>query len=359
MFNTTYELSLNKSYVRHWGVLEAVRELIQNALDSPSPFVFEFDREDDNTWTLILNSAYATLSPQSLLLGATSKADDADSIGSFGEGYKIALLVLTREGRPTQIVNDKKLWTPSFRYSKRFGDDLLIIEETDNGRPLRPGLTFLVSGLTAEEVEGIRDSCLQMQESVGEIKTTSRGDILMQKPGALYVGGLFICKTDLKYGYNIKPQHIKLERDRKTVDSWDLRSITRDMWFETEQFDDVAKMIEAEVPDIEYARWHSPQMVKEACYRLFRSKHPTAIVADSQADLQRLVKQGMTEVVVLHTGYAGLVRESPSYRNEPRPYVPTPQDMMREWYDDAKYHMHVKCRPGFEELLAKAARWRT
>jgi hypothetical protein len=37
MFNNTYELSLNKGYVAHWGVLEAVRELIQNGLDSDSP----------------------------------------------------------------------------------------------------------------------------------------------------------------------------------------------------------------------------------------------------------------------------------------------------------------------------------
>lgn len=359
MFSTTYELSLNKSYVRHWGVLEAVRELIQNALDSSSPFVFEFDREDDDTWTLALNSAHATLSPQSLLLGATTKADDPDSIGSFGEGYKIALLVLTREGRPTAVINGRKRWTPGFRYSKRFVDDLLVIEETDDGKPLRPGLTFLVSRLTTEDVAGIRESCLQMQESVGELKSTPQGDILLQKPGALYVGGLFICKTDLKYGYNIKPQHIKLERDRKTVDSWDLRSITRDMWFATEQFDDVAKMIEAEVPDVEYARWHSPAMVKEACYRLFRSKHPTAVVAENQSELRELVKRGMTEVVVLHSGYAGLISSSASYRNEPRPYQATPKDMLQTWYDEAKYHMHARVKPGFEDLLKKAARWRT
>jgi hypothetical protein len=38
----TYELSLVKTYVASWGLAQAVRELIQNALDSDSPFVYEF-----------------------------------------------------------------------------------------------------------------------------------------------------------------------------------------------------------------------------------------------------------------------------------------------------------------------------
>jgi len=151
MFNIVYELSLNKSYVRHWGALDAVRELIQNALDSDSPFQFEFMQEDDDSFTLILTSANSTLSAGSLLLGATSKADDPDKIGSFGEGFKIALLVLTREGYTTRVDNGSKVWTPLFRWSKKYEDDLLCIEESA-GHQRHKGLTFLVSGLSTELV---------------------------------------------------------------------------------------------------------------------------------------------------------------------------------------------------------------
>lgn len=36
----SYELPLARDYVRHWGVTEAVRELLQNMLDSESPNEF-------------------------------------------------------------------------------------------------------------------------------------------------------------------------------------------------------------------------------------------------------------------------------------------------------------------------------
>ncbi len=357
MFGKTYELSLSKNYVRHWGIAEAVRELIQNALDSESPFVYEIDREDDGLFTLSLFSEFATLTPQSLLMGATTKAEAADKIGSFGEGYKIALLVLTREGLPTEIWNGDRNWRPFFQFSRKYDDDLLCIEESSMPHPHK-GLRFLVSGLNSDQVEEVRTSCLQMQDQIGAIRSTPKGDILLEREGMLYVGGLFICKTEMKFGYNVKPEHIRLERDRKTVDSWDFQSLTRDMWFATGEHDRIAQMIEAGVPDVEYARFHSPEMVKEACYRLFRSKHPGAIVAESNTELQELIASGMKEVIYVGAGYGSLVRSSRGYRSEVAVAPPPrPAERMKAWWNKARYHMHADHRPSFEALLKESENW--
>ena len=52
-----------------------------------------------------------------MVLGSTSKAGRADDVGSFGEGYKIALLVLTRNGYDVKVLNGNKQWVPEFRHS--------------------------------------------------------------------------------------------------------------------------------------------------------------------------------------------------------------------------------------------------
>ena len=57
--------------------------------------------------------------------------------------------------------------------------------------------------------------------------------MLMSKHGKLYVGGLYICSTNMKYGYDVEPKHINLERDRQTVSNWDLQDITTKIWFDT------------------------------------------------------------------------------------------------------------------------------
>lgn len=352
-----YELSLTRGYVSRWGMAQAVREFLQNAIDSDSPFVYEFVEDDGGTAILALKSEFTILTPATLLLGSTSKADSADSIGSFGEGYKIALLVLTRLGYDVEMRNGDVLWRPKFRFNARFGEELLVIEETPLSDRSNKGLTVVITGLTPADVEEVRASCLKMQETVGQVKSTQFGDIMLERPGKLYVGGLFICETDLVHGYNIKPEHIKLERDRQTVDSWDLKRVTRDMWFDTGEVDKVAAMIEAGVLDVEYARWDSPAIIKEACYRLFRAKYPGAIAAQSNAELKALIEQGMTKVVVLNSAYYYQIKGSTSYNSESRTSVMSPEQRLEAWFAKAKYHMRDDAKRSFRDLIAEAKHW--
>ena len=87
------ELTIASNYVPTWTVVDAVRELFQNALD-----------QGDYTWhfaagTLTLTNCNTSLSTSSLLLGTSTKAGDLATVGQFGEGYKIATLVLLRSGK--------------------------------------------------------------------------------------------------------------------------------------------------------------------------------------------------------------------------------------------------------------------
>ena len=143
MFEKIYELPISKDYVRHWGMNEGIREIIQNALDSESPFEWEFKDE-----TLLIKSRHANLKPSTLLLGVTSKEGNKDAIGSFGEGYKIAMLVLIRCGYNVHIYNGEVVWTPEFRLNKKFNAETLHIIETTAPNN-NEGVTFEISGFMA------------------------------------------------------------------------------------------------------------------------------------------------------------------------------------------------------------------
>src|SRR3990167_3749403 len=155
--NVAYELPITREYISHWGLLDGVREIVQNALDSDSPF--EWNIEED---TLYIHSRYSTLEPKTLLLGCTSKAEATDKIGSFGEGYKLAMLCLHRAGYGVRLRNNGVAWTPEFRFNTKFGSDILYIVENRLDFKQK-GLTFEISGLTETDIVEIRQSCLAMQ----------------------------------------------------------------------------------------------------------------------------------------------------------------------------------------------------
>lgn len=359
----TYQLSLVKTYVAKWGPVQAIRELIQNALDSDSPFRYEFNnRAEDGTWTLKLNSEFSTLQAKTLLLGATNKGDNKGAIGSFGEGYKLAMLVLTRVNMPMRIINNDKIWTPRFRNSKQFGEEVLVVDETDANDRLNKGVTFIVEGIDDEMMIQIQSSCLQMQPMIGEIKTTSYGDILLEQKGKLYVGGLFICETQFTYGYNIKPGHIVLERDRQTVADWKMAEVTLKMLIEVFPAPHIAEMISKDLVDVNDARYGMPDLVKDECYRLFRRMHPRAIIASSYSDMKEKIEQGLTKTVYGGGGMHYAVSTHAEYQEElarmpSAPKRDTPKILLQYFYEKNKDEFSSKLTNQWYALLDQADNW--
>lgn len=357
-----YPLSLTKEYVSRWGMAEACRELIQNALDSSAPFKYEFKKENDGSNTLLLTSEGIRLAPHTLLLGATGKLHSSDTIGSFGEGYKLALLVLVRLNYPITILNGPVEWIPFFQFSRDFGYEQLVIEESPLTQIVNNSLIFRVGNLSDLDVEEIRKCCLRMQGDIGAIRTTPMGEILLDRPGELYVGDLFVCKTEMEYGYNVLPRYLKLERDRQTVDGWDLKCLTRDMWYSTLDYDEIATLIARETPDLSYARYSAPEMVKEACYEHFKEHHKGEVIAETNAQLQELVKQGMT-VYVGGSAYYSTVSESSSYQRDMAEVIPkklSPIEILEVWLRGNRKEMRGKAIESFrkEIINEKALEWK-
>lgn len=352
-----YPLTLSRNYVASWGLAEAVRELIQNALDSERPFEYAFEPDGDETTALSIHSAGVVLGPSTLLLGVTSKTGTDDAIGSFGEGFKIALLVLTRLCKTVVIRNGDVDWRPAFEHSTLYHEQMLVINELPAVRPSKD-LIFEIYGLTGDEVEAVKASCLLMQHGYGEKKSTSYGEILLERPGELYVGNLFVCKTEMKYGYNVGPQYLKLDRDRQTVSSYTLSDITMNMWEQTKQYDLMAEMIDNEVIDMQSSRWNASEGLQKACYERFRLQHPNALVASSQSEMDALGKVAPSVVRVNAGMYNAISSYSVYSTDRSLVKIETPTERLEKFLkDNSELFYYDELTTKFQVLIEESADW--
>jgi len=229
------ELTLSPDYVSTWGISEALRELEQNIIDRANEDYYAkkihiFEPENER---LIVGNQNTTIPKKTLLLGQTTKRNDSNSIGTFGEGYKLALLILNRLGLKTKIYNGSELWEPKIIESRKFGGKLLVIDTSlPNYVDTPKDLIFYIEGVTKEMYADFKNKCLFHQEVGSVIDVAGTGQILLNPKfgGKLFVEGLFICDSKTKYGYNFKSHKIQLNRDRSQVGDFDLSYESSRLW---------------------------------------------------------------------------------------------------------------------------------
>ena len=223
--NKNYEITISPNYVSNWGINEAIREILQNAIDADkNGYKKSIYYSGD---TLYINNEGISLSAKDLILGCSSKSEQDGMIGKYGEGFKLALVVLLRKGMNVYVDNNDKLWSPSFKVSEQFGTQVLNIEESDNGRG--EGLTFVISPVDQQLYNSLLNYFPCIDESFGNVVNCENGQILLDKQfkGKMYVEGLYIQTDDnFQYGYNFNSDVVELDRDRKAINYYELRALT-------------------------------------------------------------------------------------------------------------------------------------
>ena len=256
------ELTISPNYVPNWTYVDAVRELFQNALDqeTQNPENKASWDYDSQTGVLTISNATSKLTASSLLLGQTTKSDDNDTIGQFGEGYKIATLVLLREGKNVVFYNygAREIWRPRFVKSRRFGTDILtffIEKQAIWNKVSSADLVIAVDNISAEEYGHIVESNLHLRNDYEVVEHTEYGDVI-DIPGIngkVFVNGLYVCDYQpYQYSYNFKPAHIRIDRDRKMANDFDLRWMASKMWSTCKDTDRVLEMIADDKADVAF-----------------------------------------------------------------------------------------------------------
>lgn len=222
-----YELPISLNYVESWGIREAIREILQNSIDANKSGYYKKIDYDDNTEVLTITNEGAKLSVSSLVLGGSSKRDMDDQIGHEGEGYKLALVVLLRNGYDITIINSDRKWIPSFEFSEKFNSKILTIhsEQIENTN----NVSFIIKGITQDVFKDLYNYFPCMDDNYGETLKTDNGEILFDKrfAGRMFVEGLYIQEDkNFKYGYNFNSDVVDLDRDRKAINYYELKQLT-------------------------------------------------------------------------------------------------------------------------------------
>lgn len=256
-----FELGLAKEYVSDWTVNNAIREFMQNAIDQANAHEnndYSVSYDEENQELRIANKS-SVLEKSSLLLGSTTK--DENDIGGFGEGYKLACLVLLRNGINVRFENygAREIWTFRFAKLKKYDhvESLACTVETEAFFKKVPNndLTIVLSGITKEQYN---DYLSLLIDPECEVIETHYGKILLDDEyiGKIYVNGLYVSDAnEFQYGYDFKPAFIKIGRDRNLVNGWDISEITRDMWLEADRRDIVMRLLNMNAPDTNHIRF--------------------------------------------------------------------------------------------------------
>lgn len=302
-----YELSISADYVPEWGVVEAVREFFQNAVDEEkrdrsNTMFFSYDPENEK---LLIGNKHSELDIKSLLLGNTSKNDDPETIGKHGEGYKIATVVLLRCGKQITFNNycRREVWRPRLVKSRKY-DGMLVptfFVETAAAWEKVPEHSLLIeiAGVTAEEYEQIRQSNLHLQEY--KKITTIYGEILEDKAfsGKVYVGGLYICsEPKLDIGVNLKPEFVRLERDRSMVDSFDIQWYASRMVESSGNNEQIKKSMDLYSGRFIYCECVPESLKNEIAEDFINENGAKAVPVATQEDLEKMKKRGWKPVIV-------------------------------------------------------------
>lgn len=284
---------ITREYVNHWTVCNGVREYVSNLLDSPA--ASEYDIGDD---FVILTSKNITLPATIFTMGYSQNRKDDEAVGQFGEGVLVAMVPLLREGKGLHFINGNVIWKPAFEFNEALDIEVLVINEEPNPYPTN-NYCVAIDNLTPDEIKEIKDSCTYFRDDLGEVLDGHIGQVIKGIQGKLFVGGIFVCDIPKHvYSYNFKSKYLPLNRDRQSVNDWDLGVQTQQLLDEVESAQGIAKLIIDKSPDVYYSKFGVDLPVAEAVFNDFVEVHGTKVVASDWMEAGRLTDEGYEDVFV-------------------------------------------------------------
>ena len=306
-----YDTMISDQYCLSWSGLDGVREFITNALDSDHEFQWSYNGD-----VLSIITIDFTLKYKYLMMGVSENRNNKDSVGRHGEGSLVSMGVLLREGYGITVYTGDKVWTPKFIYSEETEVNQLAIVESDWDTP-DGNFRVDISNVDEGMLEKIKERCLYMQDDIGETIDTDLGRVLKDRQGTLFVGGIWVQDTGLKYGYDFPPSGLPLNRDRQSVNGWDLGRATSNLWKISKQPKLLAQMLDEGDEDVSYLEYNMLGLDKEIISEvelLYNDKYQGKRLADDFNQQQEQISKGYEGVCTTgNSAFNSVARLAPSY----------------------------------------------
>ena len=241
----TINYFISENYIKDWTLEDAYREILQNFVDYGEYDVIIQKHEERDI--IIISNDFEPTSTDLLIIGESTKKEN--KIGKYGEGLKMAALVLLRNGyyldiHTTNFIAKFKLIINPTTTVKTLGVE---IEEITNGSGV--GKFDVVISAPSDEFKKYQDTLIKPEDLLHTRE--GFGSIVNREKGNLYVGGIFVCNLHkLNFAYNLLPKNIQLDRDRKIPRDFEVKWNISKIQETYEEFDPVGKSEDVIYSDI-------------------------------------------------------------------------------------------------------------
>lgn len=313
-----YNLNMSIDHCPNWGFWEAIREILQNGDDEQvenplNTFTVKYFKDKNK---LVLFNKESVLEKKTLIIGHSTKRDNKNTIGKYGEGYKVSFAVLARLGKPVVVKNfkNKEKWTIIVE------DDVVKVDVTKYIFKSVPdnNLTWEISGVTEEEWNSIQTFYLPFMNDL-DVVETEYGKLIKNEnlKGNIYINNLFIEKNkEISAAYSLISGSVDLDRDRKGVNWFDLKYqigkiLTASEKVSENSLDYVTKLLEKDSPESDFvvslAKENILNKVKEN-FELNNSENAYPVSSQSEYDMIDTIYSDLKPVIVTQQVYKCLMR---------------------------------------------------
>ncbi len=337
------DFNMSAEYCSDWSYLDALREVVQNALDLDiDEAVYNLDL------SMIIVETYESAIPiKCFTMGVSQKADGA--IGKYGEGLKLAMMILTRLGAEPQV------WTNNYSVRGKFlpnsvtGVDTFNLEFREHEEYINNTM-FTCKLLPEFDAELIKKHITPFGEFLGKPDVF---DTLDDSEGNVYVNGLYVYTDEqLKHSYNFNPELLTLNRDRNMVDGITHALASAHLCYSSAKV--IFDLLEAEAKDVSVIQYYYMNNdLKSDLRELYEAKYGNSPIVPNGTVYTSgfAVSLGSTAYSVFRD--VGVV-EAPK---EPNPNVPS--NVLTKFAEDNKRFMRRDFRLKFQELIKESTKWRT